>query len=61
MVGKVMAFAMTIMMLGGTISQFVVGRLFNVFSNNLALAGLIFPILVLIFAFTTVIKGGKET
>ena len=58
-VGKVMAFAMTIMMLGGTLAQFTVGRLFNIFSGNLAIAALILPIIVLIFSFTTVIKDEK--
>ena len=61
MVGKIMAFAMTVMMLGGTLAQFVVGRLFNLFSNNLALAAVILPIVVLIVSFTTVVKGEKKS
>jgi len=56
MVGKIMAFAMTAMMLGGTIAQFAIGRLFNLFGDNLAMAALILPVIVLIFSFTTVIK-----
>jgi len=60
MVGKIMAFAMTVMMLGGTLAQFIVGRLFNLFSDNLAMAALILPVVVLIFSFTTVIKEEKS-
>jgi len=59
LVGKIMAFAMTIMMLGGTIAQFIVGRLFNLFGDNLAMAALILPIVVLVLAFATVIKEEK--
>jgi len=59
MVGKIMAFAMTFMLLGGTLAQFVIGRLFNLFSNNLPLATLILPVIVLIFSFTTIIKEDK--
>jgi len=55
-VGKIMAFAMAFMLLGGTIAQFVIGRLFNLFGDNLAMAALILPVVVLIFSFTTVIK-----
>ena len=58
-VGKIMAFAMTVMMLGGTLAQFIVGQLFNLFSSNLAMAALILPIVVLIFSFTTIIKEEK--
>jgi len=55
-VGKIMAFAMTIMMIGGAISQFVLGRLFNIFSNNLAMAALVLPIVVLLLLPLTKIK-----
>ena len=56
-VGKIMAFAMTIMMLGGTLANFIVGRLFNLFSNNLAMAALILPAMILTISFATVIKA----
>ncbi|MCL2112698.1 MAG: MFS transporter [Streptococcaceae bacterium] len=56
MVGKIMAFAITVMMLGGTLSQFALGRFFEIFSENLALAGVILPFVVLLFSFTIRIK-----
>jgi len=55
-VGKIMALAMTVMTLGGTLSMFVVGRLFSLFENNLEIATLILPVAVLISAFLTVEK-----
>ena len=59
MVGKIMAFAMAFMLLGGTLAQFAIGRFFNLFSNHLPLAVLILPVIVLIFSFATVIKEEK--
>jgi len=55
-VGKVMAFAMTVMMLGGTLAQFTVGRLFNLFGDHLALAAVALPIVVLILVPMTRMK-----
>jgi|GEM_PF-2354714 len=59
MVGKVMAFAMTVMLLAWSLAQFIVGRLFNLFENNLALAALVLPAIVLCLAFTTIVKEEK--
>jgi len=55
-VGKIMAFAMTVMMIGGTLAQFVMGRLFNLFSDNLALAAVALPIVVLMLVPMTRMK-----
>ena len=59
MIGKIMSFAMTIMFLGGAVSQFVTGRLFNLFSDDLSIVALIIPIIILVASFTTRIKIEK--
>jgi len=46
-IGKIMAFGMTVMFSGASISLFTVGRLFRLFSNNLVIAALVLPILVI--------------
>jgi len=55
-VGKVMSFAIVIMTLGGAIAQFTVSRLFNVVGDNLALAALALPIVVLVLVAFMVVR-----
>ncbi|MCL2593622.1 MAG: MFS transporter [Defluviitaleaceae bacterium] len=60
-VGKVMSFAIVIMTLGGAIAQFTVSRLFNIAGDNLALAALVLPIVVLISVPLMITRGkGQE-
>jgi len=56
-VGKVMSFAVIVMTLGGAIAQFTISRLFNAVGDNLALAALVLPIVVLVSIPLMVVKG----
>ena len=56
-IGKVMALFMSVMFLGGTVSQFAVGRLFGIVGDNLVLAVLVFPVIVIATSFLTANKS----